>query len=1018
MPRKEKDKKRERDVVHKAWLCSASILAATCAHAQSAFAQDSQVQDAPISDLNAEADVPRADAQEAGDIVVTGSRIARRDYSANSPIMTLGQDTLDVTGKVTIESALNQMPQFVAASGASSSGPPGNAGQANANLRGLGPNRSLILLDGRRMQASNANGSIDLNTVPDALIESVETITGGASAIYGSDAMGGVVNFRLRRNFTGFETRGQYSLSSRGDAHSLSLSLTTGGKFADDRGRAVVSASYVQREGVMGTDRPFELPNPIIQYLPQGTAVMTSNAPSQAAVDALFATYGVAPGSVLPTMQLGFNNDGTLFSAFPVVRPIANYRPIQNMPAVENFDGDVGPLIVQRGNSLYYNTGAMYDLQIPLTRYTVFGRADYELVPDIRVFFQTNYIHYVADRGIAVSQAGFAGQNVMVPITNPFIPQDLRGLLASRPNPTAPFQVNKAFNEFGKRIEVDTYNVFQGVGGFEGNLPIKDWTFELYASYGRTDFLQEYTGTASVTALQRLLNATDGGASLCQGGYNIFGVQPLSQSCAAYLERTARNKTVLEQDAVELNLQGGLFQLPAGEVRFAAGAGYRRNSFDFAPDALVMANDIFGYTAAQPAGGKSHVREVYGELLIPVLRDLPLIQELNLDVAYRYSDYDPSGGVDAYTVNFDWEVTDHLRLRGGYQRGVRAPALSELYAAATSAAANIGVAVSNTGQPAFSGDPCDIQSAYRQGSSAAQVRALCIAQGVPAVDSYVYRGQQVPALTTGNPNLEPEAADTFSAGAVWSSPFSSPWLSGFAGSIDYYNIKINKAIGMIGLADSIQRCFNGDGSNPNYDAANFYCRNLVRQPSTGNLLNSFQPLLNLGQYKTSGVDVALEWRLNMAEAGIGDLGDLRLRSQATWLDKFIVQDISTGPMLDYAGTTGGGPSSGVLPEWRAVTSVNWSRGPVSLGGTWRYYGSVVDRTRVTNPASTTPGVPAYSYFDVNARYDVSKFLELRLGVTNLTDRGPPIVGGSVGLTDKNTYDVLGRMFFMGAQARF
>jgi outer membrane receptor protein involved in Fe transport len=992
---------------HLLLLCTASVLAVMAT--SQAYAQEAAEP----------ADAPQADQATAVDeIVVTGSRIARRDYSANSPLVTTDREALESSGKVTVEQALNQLPQFVASSGAASSGPPGNGGQANLNLRGLGTNRSLILMDGRRMQASGPNGAIDVNTVPDALVESIETITGGASAVYGSDAMGGVVNFRLKRHFNGLQLSGQYGLSDPGDGATTSLNLTAGGDFADGRGNAVLSLGYADRAGVMGVDRDFPLPSPIIQYLPQGTAVMTTNAPSQAAIDAVFESYGVAPGVVTSTMQLGFNQNGTLFSAFPVVRPIANYQPVTDYPPIPNYDGPISSLIVERGNSLYYNTGAMYDLQIPLTRYTVFAKGDYQLTDTVRAYVQANYINYVAERGLAPSQAGFAGQNLTVPVTNPFIPTDLRTLLASRPNPGASFQLNKAFNEFGRRVEIDTYHVFQVVAGLEGELPVRDWTWNAYGSFGKTDYLQEYTGSGSVRAVQTLVNAADGGASLCTGGYNPFGVQPLSPSCYAYISRIASNTTNIEQKIFEATLQGGLFTLPAGEVRFAAGASYRADEFDYTPDSLIVANDVFGYTAASPAGGESSVKELYGELLVPVLKDLPGVQEFNLDFAYRYSDYDPSGGVEAYTANFDWQVVDSLRLRGGYQRGVRAPALSELYAAATSAAANIGVAVDNSGRPAFSGDPCDIQSAYRQGANAGQVRTLCLAQGVPSVDTYVYRGQQVPALTTGNPDLAPEVADTYSLGAVWRPAFSNPWLSGFSGSVDYFSIKITEAIGVIGLADSIQRCFNGDGSNPNYDPANLYCQNLSRQATTGNLLNSRQPLLNLGFYETSGVDAALDWRVDLAEIGLERLGALRINSQITWLEKFLVQDIATGPVLDYAGTTGGGPSGSILPEWRAVTTATYSQGPFDISLRWRYYDEVVDRSLVTNPASLTPGVSAYSYFDLNGRWKVTDTVDLRAGVTNIEDKQPPIVGGSVGLTDKNTYDILGRTFFVGFTLRF
>lgn len=946
------------------------------------------------------------DASGPQEIIVTGSRIARRDYTSNSPITSVSESQLDATASPTVEEALNQLPQFAGSAGAASGGVGSStrAGQASANLRALGPQRTLVLLDGRRMQPSGADGSIDLNTVPDALVESVEVITGGASAVYGSDAIAGVVNFRTKRNFSGILLEGDAGITTYGDGATRSLRATLGTDIGT-RGNAVISFSYSDRDDVKGAARDGRLGSRFAAALPQGTIrTAATNLPSQAAIDAIFARYGVAPGSIARTNTIGFNNDGTLFSQNS---PAANIRGLSEHEYLD-------------GAGLRYSGGEIFNIQIPLTRYSVFGKTYYELTDDIEAYAVGYYTNYKAEISRASPVTGGTGTiPISIPVTNPFIGSDLAQLLASRPNPTAPFSLTKRYSEVGASSERNEYDIFQVTGGLKGKLPSLGWSWDAYASYGEARQDQQIFGFASQQALTSLLQAADGGASLCAGGYNPFGITSISDACRDYLLRYPENHSITRQTVVEASVQGGLAALPAGELSFALGAAYRRNSFRFDADPMVSSGDLINLPISNSTSGSTSVKEIYGELLIPIIHDTPLIRQLDVNLGYRYSSYNTVGSVSTYKADVSWEVFDALRLRGGYSRAIRAPNIGELYGAAGTVGQNLG-AVGTIG----SGDACDIRGAYRAPgyADAAQVRALCLAQGVPAaiIDSY----RNLDTLTTtrfsGNPDLSEETADTYSIGAVLKSPFASPFLSGISLSVDYYNIKLKGAVGQITGQVAMSKCFNADGSNPTYSNTNLYCSLITRLAGPGTIDVIRTPLLNLGGYKTSGVDFQADWTIDWGALGADRLGKLHLGTVVNYLDSFRIQNLPGAPFREYGGTilnTQIDPLSTSLPKWKAVSWAQWTLGDFDLNFRWRHIGAMKNANNV-GTTSTTRGVKAVDYFDLIGTLKVADDFDFRLGVSNLTNVAAPQVGVVPGDTDANTYDQLGRRFFVGAKARF
>lgn len=974
-----------------------------------AVAQDDMASPAADDGTAEVAQAEEADAAPSNEaIVVTGSRISRRDLVAQSPIVTTSQENLQAAGLPTVDAALIQLPQFQPGSGGFTNQSQGGLGigQAQLNLRGLQAVRTLVLLDGRRLQPGNAQNVIDTNIIPSSAIEGTEVITGGASATYGSDAIAGVVNFKLRRSYEGLRLSGQVGISDKGDAANHQFSLLAGTKFADGRGSVMLAAEYADRATVGYRDRDFSNPTAGLSALTLAGyyAPSSNNLPSQAVVNGVFGTYGVASGAMPRTGNFGVNADGTLFRSGA---PDLNYR-----------SGAFDACVVDTPTTFGYDGFCTNNLQGGLKRYSALARAEYEVSSNVTLFAQGIYAHSEATgQGShpALQPTGASGLSVKV--TNPFIPADLRAVLASRPDPTANFVYAKRFGDNGPRRYQSETDTFQILGGLRGQIPGIDWDFEAYASYGRAKSLDTTVGSNSLSATQRLIDAADGGASLCAGGLGIFGPGPVSAQCAAYIRRDTETRTRVAQTEFSASTSGTLFTLPAGEVKGAISANYRENSFDAMPDAGLQAGDIASVVAVQPTRGKIKVAEIAGELLIPLLSDLPLIQSLNFTPGYRYSKYSPGGGVSTYKLNFDWRVADPLLIRGGYQKAVRAPNIGELYQAPTGILVNIG-------GPPSSGDPCDVRTIYRTGTNAASVRALCLAQGVPAnvVDSFNQANGGIQATSAGNPDLEPERATTFTIGAVVQPRFLGGAFDRLNLSVDYYNIKIKGVIGTLDVPTSLAKCFNSDGSNSAYSASNYFCTNLTRDPATGQIVQSLQTLLNLGGYRTAGIDAQLDWALDAGDIGLpSGFGRTDLSLAVNYLDKFDIQVLPGAPYQDYVGAIS--PSSGTtgiqsFAKWKMSGSVTQTLGDFQIGLRWRHYSKFRDVNTVTNSASTVAGTKAYDYFDIVGKVDVGERFELRGGITNIADRQPPTVGTFAGITNLGIYDAIGRSFYVGFTASF
>jgi outer membrane receptor protein involved in Fe transport len=965
-------------------------------------------------------------------IVVTGSRISRRDYQSDSPIVTVDSSSLAAAGQPTLDRAIGEMPQFAAAQGMSEVGDVQGAtgfagGQSYGDLRGLGPNRALILMDGRRLMSSNPDGSVDLNTIPMSMIENVEIITGGASSTYGSDAIAGVLNFKLRQNFSGAELNYQYGRTTMGDGATQHVSALLGGNFADDKGNAVLAIEYSERGVVHGADRPFfanirELARPPEGIMPAGTF---GTAPTIAAVNSVLAGYsGTTPiaGSGPYNGALGINSDGTIFTDLAAPNCVQNYKGVGTVKGV-----NIGKACTQ----VQVGLGQYFAIQVPLTKYNVFTRATYKVNDDVSAYTQFNFMESTARDETAGGSTG-PGKELLVPLNNPFVANNsaLQTILNSRPadpsNPNAlsgPLTLTKLLTSSGNRIQSFKYDVYQGVVGLKGDLPIQgpDLSWDVYGSYGRVVFNNLQQNDSSKAAFAAIVDGTanyTGSNGSCIGyAWDPFGVNPLSPGCKQFATRTNNNVNTMTQKNLEGTLQGKIVSLPAGDLRFAFGADYRGLSFDYQPDQGLINNDSFSYDTTVATSGTQNVREVFAELLVPVLKDLPAVEELSFDLGARRSQYDGFGGVNTWKADMDWKPVSEVLVRGGYAKAIRAPSLGELFAPTVTGNLNIGSGPS-------AGDPCAVGSVYRTGANASQVATLCQAQGIPAAlyPTYTYGVDSVHGTSGGNPNLTPETAETFSLGSVWSPRFESPLAHKLQVSVDYYHIAISNAVGSLSLTDILPRCFNSDGiSNPTYSANNVYCQQITRDHNTGDIVLGHEGLLNLASYKTDGVDTEIDWSFPLDAVGLPEhAGNFRFNSLISYVHTFDVSSLPGSPVLDFAGSIGNAQVSPEMahPHWKANTTFGYAIGPVTTALHWRYIAAMKHQDQVVDPTSTTPGVPSYSYFDIDAHWAALEHLDLNAGLTNIANKTPPFVSGQPLTTDTATYDIIGRTFYVGFKAKF
>lgn len=981
-------------------LFTTSLFAGALFAATSPMVAVAQEADEPVVETTA-AQGEEAEARQQR-ITVTGSRLVRRDEVAESPILTVGQDALVTSGLTTVEQYLNTLPQITPNLSSQSNNPSSN-GRAVLDLRGLGSGRNLVLVNGRRGMPSFAGGAVDINTIPSALVERVEIITGGAASTYGADAVAGVANFILRDNFEGVEIDGQYRAAmENGDAVEWSSGITMGSNFANDRGNAVLSMNYFTREvlGKGARDFSAQASNTTSIY-PDGSWVPGANAPSLAGVNALFGSGACAANGGVG--GFGFNPDGSLFCTGVANDPrdIVGYTGPASAIAT-NFAPDI----------FSYNFEPDNNLILPLNRWNIYSSVDYDINDYVRAYGSFIFTNYNAEQELAPTPAG-GTTGFTVPVTNPFIGADLAALLATRADPTAPFALSKRFNALGGRVGSTTHDVWQMTMGFDGALMgTESWTYDVYYSHGRSTLNEIQTGNVRRDRVQTLMDAADGGASLCAGGLNLIGNAPISQSCIDYISLTAKNLTEIEQRIIEGSIQGELFQLPAGPIQTAFGIQYRELDYDFQPDSGLQPGLVAGFNQQLPTSGYLDWYDLYTEALVPVVKDLPFMEELNFTLGYRVTDNSSSGTADTWKINGDWKVNDSFRFRGGYQKAIRAPSITELFAP-----------VLNNFPTFTNQDPCNTTGANagnaewgRNGANGANVAALCAAQSVVAGgSSYFQPSGQATGLTGGNANLEPETSNSYTFGFVATSPFTgNSFVESLGLTVDYWSVELEDVIAAVAATTIVQRCYNRDGANPTYDPSNSWCQLFTRDQNTGGVIDLLQSSQNQAFINTSGVDISARWGVDL-----NTMGALNWNLVATWVEEYTTQTTIVDPVNDFVGTIGSTTGS-ATPEWKVSLRTGYTYEDLSLNLTTRYIQNMKHGNTVTGgSAITNTGVPETWYFDLNGSYNLTDYVTIRAGINNLLDQEPRLYSPNVQAnTDPSTYDVVGRSAFVGVNLRF
>lgn len=920
----------------------------------------------------------QAEADDGGEaIVITGSRIARPDLSSTTPVQVLSTETIQRTGAANIQDVLAELPavgQNISRTSTNFS-TTGN-GQASVNLRNLGSSRTLVLVNGRRFVAGIPGTSIvDLNTIPTDLIRQVEVVTGGASALYGSEAIAGVVNFILDDGFEGIRLHGQSTVSDRGDAPRYLLSGVAGTGFADGRGHVVVSGSYDIDRGLRSRNRSF-------------SAVDNPNRSSFNA-QGLFSVLGnFAPGANTFTFD-GANN-------------LKNYQSA-------NIDG--------------YNRNADRYLGLPVERYLVSGLASFEVSDTFVPYVEGQYAHTLSESGL--EPQAVAGTDLAfidgtpfpgIPITNPFIPTAVRNAMIAAGRTTLQFRrrSNDIFDRSNQN-ERDTWRVVGGVRGEFG----PGLRYDAYYTHGETTD-RTSSGTVFGPNYANALNAVAGpNGPVCAINadaitsnddaacvpINIFGFNTVSAAAADYVTRGGQQATYrakVIQDVASASISGDLFRLPGGAFGFAAGAEYRkeRSTEDF--DEATNLGQTLGNQLSDTRGSFD-VREIFVEAVAPILSDRPFFEALTLEAAARYADYSTVGGVWSWKVGGEYAPIRDVRFRAVYSEATRAPNIAELFSAQSQTFPSVN-------------DPCDQRGGAGDGAPiiTPNLPAACLA--VPAIAAaaaspggFVYTTaqlQNIDGFVGGNPDLFEETAKTLTVGAVVQPRFAP----GLSLTVDYYRIRVEDAIGIIGQQTSLDECINGTG-------AAIFCDNIVR--GAGGFVESVNALnLNTGEFLVSGIDTALRYGRNL----LGGRVDLDVR----WTHLLDQQQTSFpgGPTQDELGQLDCYGCGRLGTGFRDKVNASATVGVDTVSLNWRvtYLSSVFDNLTNANRIRTDE----FFYHDAQLRFglDPQQRSAFYVGVDNIFDTTPPVFGDTNLVTfpgtqtSANTYDLYGRMFYAGFDVRF
>ncbi|WP_334163745.1 TonB-dependent receptor plug domain-containing protein [Phenylobacterium sp.] len=901
---------------------------------------------------------------EVGEVIVTGSRIVRDGFDAPTPVTVVDRDQLTASTPTSIPDALNKLPQFQRSSTPASAGPSANAnaGGNYLNLRALGVSRTLVLLDGRRSVPSNSSSATDVNLIPQALVQRVDIVTGGASAAYGSDAVAGVVNFVLDTQYEGLKGELQGGISRYEDDKSYKVNLTGGRKLLDGRAHIVASGEFAKRDGFQyahGRDwieaswGPINTPSGVPTTFITRDAAISTGTYGGLVTSGPFANQQFLPGGVLAPYDRGTGTTTSFQIGGDGVQDVAG-------------------------------------LPTSLTYGTFFTHATFDVSDTLQLFAEGTYGQSIT-QFISTNPNTTAGNAFTIYADNAFLPAALRAQLLATNTPS--FRLGRIDRDFGRanfHVRNLSYNFVTGLKAdlFDG------WQASAYYEHGET--IQRIQ-TRSNTIYENAYRAADavvgpGGQIVCRSTLttpsdgcvpvNLFGDGAPSQAARDYITGTSYSKQTVKQDVLAAQISGEPFALPAGPVSLAAGAEYRKVSTRQISDSIsqsrISATNIRGLPATldgvlggfiltnpQPSRGSYDIKEVFAETVVPLLRDQAFAHSLELNAAIRYTDYSISGGVTTWKVGGTWEPIPDLRLRATRSRDIRAANFGELFAGTTQSQGQLR-------------DP-------QQGN---------------ALVRFFNRRQ-------GNPNLDPERADTTTAGFV----YRPSWFEGFSFAVDAYKISIDDAISLPTPQDVVNACAAGSTEQ---------CA-LVSRTAAGAIQAVLTPFQNAASVKQDGVDVEIAYRRDLFDGAFG------ARLLASTIGRNETTLAGAAP-VDRAGDLGNSVATitNGTPRWTGALALSWQRGPLELFLQERYVSKGYYDHRLQEGAQINDNtIPAVFYTDVTAKYDFEvrgRELEAFVTINNLFDKDPPpapsVTTATFYPTNNFIYDLSGRYYTVGLRFDF
>ncbi len=901
-------------------------------------------------------------------MVITGSRIPRVNTISSTPVTTISSEEISISGSLSLLESIYSSPAFGSARDNSNTARSSrNLGAQQVDLRDLGPQRTLVLVNGRRYAPAGVDGIVDTSAIPAALVDRVETITGGASAVYGSEAISGVVNIILKEQFEGVELNSHYGATSEGDGEQYRFNLTTGGNFSDYKGNAYVHLDFSETKGIINKDRAISAT----------TGALVDN-----------------PDDSGPTDGIPEKKWEPDFGRSTII-PQGNYR----IPGVGTrvIDPTTGQLRAFETPEDRYRFDEGH-LAVPLKTINAFAKANYSLNDQFELFSELSFSRTQSFRIIES-----AGENVSnIPVTNPNIPQVVLNAIASGNDPGATeLGVRRRFTEFGPRSSSFERSAIRVAFGLAGHLT-ESWQYDTYYQYGRYTAINENFGRMRLDHLAASLSPENcdnfnsvqiqSQAARCPGSIDLFSENSINQDFIDFLGYQDIRTGLSQQQVWAANLTGEVLKMPAGPLNVALGLESRREKNDDIPSSIIQAGQSTSNLAPETKG-QFDVKEVYAEAIIPLIdSDMTLMKGLELEVSFRHSDFSTVGNLTSWNAGLSWHPFDSLRVRGMQANAHRAPNIDELFRGpneAFSAAA----------------DPCN------QGGTAGVVATNCASQGID--NTFVQPEARIRNVTAGNINLSEEKSETTTLGFVYTPSEESAFYK-LTLSADWFDIAIEEAITTPGLQTILDLCYTSANLS---DPA---CQLITRAPD-GEITEILRAALNTGFIELSGVDIAAQYQFGLDEIGFGkgEYGAISAQLNYTYLDQYDEESFPGSDIIHYAGTLS-------RPQNRYVLSTNYQLDDWRFNWTIKYLGNVrVDPDRSDGETGEFIAgrglediegykIPAVSYSNVAVEYFLNDNVQFKSGITNLFDQELPLVviGGRQN-TQAGFYDFRGRAFYTG-----